>query len=109
MSPSVYMGKCEVVVGDVMRLLSVGVARSQSSRTLNASSILKVFGFSGDWEVDDLPPVKEMRGNWPSAGIRQFIASEGPGVNASEVALTQAPSRRSSRPHTSWTSPMTGR
>jgi len=84
---AVYMGKCEVVVDDIKRI-SAGVAHLQSGRKLSAAVILKVFGFSGDWEVDKLLQVKDMHGYWPNADNRRFIASEGPGVSASNFAST---------------------
>jgi len=84
---AVYMGKCEVVVDDVKRI-SAGVVHLQSGRKLEASVILKVFGFNGDWEVDKLLQVKSMYGYWPDKDNRRYIASEGPGVSASNFGGT---------------------
>eukprot|EP00439_Symbiodinium_sp_Y106_P053433 s2379_g7.t1 len=81
------MGKCEVIVDEVKRL-SEGRVHLQSGRELSVQTILKVFGFVGDQEVDRLLKIKSMYGYWADADNRRFTASENPGVYASNFGGT---------------------
>ncbi|CAE7320740.1 TNPO1 [Symbiodinium sp. CCMP2456] len=87
------MGKCEVIVDEVKRL-SEGRVHLQSGRELSVQTILKVFGFVGDQEVDRLLKIKSMYGYWADADNRRFTASENPGawsMPAISVALACPP------------------
>lgn len=81
------MGKCEVVVDDVKRL-SPGKVHLESGRDLKVDTILKVFGFTGLYEVDRLLKIKTMHGWWAEGDNRRHIASENPGVYAGNFAST---------------------
>jgi len=81
------MGKCEVIVDEVKRL-STGKVHLESGRELSVQTILKVFGFVGDFEVDRLLKIKTMYGFWPDADNRRYTASEHPGVHASNFGGT---------------------
>mmetsp|Transcript_35151 Transcript_35151/g.81022 ORF Transcript_35151/g.81022 Transcript_35151/m.81022 type:complete len:618 (-) Transcript_35151:111-1964(-) len=84
---AIAMGKCEVIVDEVKRL-SEGRVHLESGRELSVQTILKVFGFVGDMEVDRLMKVKNMTGYWAEADNRRYIASESPGVYASNFGGT---------------------
>eukprot|EP00913_Durusdinium_trenchii_P033252 g31129.t1 len=81
------MGKCEVVVDEVKRLTKQKV-HLESGRDLEVHTILKVFGFTGLYEVDRLLKIKTMSGFWAENDNRRYIASESPGVYAANFAGT---------------------
>jgi len=84
---AISMGKCEVVVDQVKRLSNQRI-HLESGRQIEVQAILKVFGFTGDWEVDRLMKVKSMTGLWADTDNRRYIASEFPGVFANNFAST---------------------
>merc|ERR1712107_926610 len=84
---AVYMQRCEVIVDSIKRMTDLTVHLG-SGRRLEASVMLKLLGFTGDFEVDRLLKVKEMVGFWANGDNRRYIASEGPGVSASNFGGT---------------------
>jgi len=84
---AVYMQRCEVIVDSVKRMTEDTV-HLQSGRRIEAAVMLKLLGFTGDFEVDRLLKVKEMAGFWANGDNRRYIASEGPGVSASNFGGT---------------------
>ncbi|CAJ1360802.1 unnamed protein product [Effrenium voratum] len=84
---AISMGKCEVIVDDVKRL-SEDKVHLESGRELQVQTILKVFGFTGLYEVDRLLKIKTMTGWWAEGDNRRYVASENPGVYAANFAST---------------------
>lgn len=84
---AVYMQKCEVVEDKVKRLTE-GAVHLDSGRKLQATVILKLLGFTGDFEVDRLLRIREMTGFWANGDSRRYCASEGPGVSAANFGGT---------------------
>lgn len=84
---AIYMGRLEVIIDKVKRL-APGSMHLESGRRLEASVILKLLGFTGDFDVDRLLKIKEMNGLWANGDNRRYIASEFPGVFANNFGGT---------------------
>lgn len=84
---AIYMQKCEVIEDGIQRL-SQRTVHLNSGRRLPADGLLKLFGFSGAFENDQLLGIKEMVGWWPNGDNRKFIAAEPIGVHAQNFGST---------------------
>jgi len=84
---AIAMGLLEVLEDSVKRL-SHRTIHLESGQKLEVGILLKLFGFSGAWEVDRLVGCKEMEGNWVNGDFRRFLCAEAIGVNAQNFGGT---------------------
>jgi len=80
---AVYMGKLEVIV-DTVKRLTKGKVHLASRKTLEVRGILKLLGFTGDWENDRLIKIKAMDGFWVNGDPLKYVCAEPVGVDAQE-------------------------
>lgn len=84
---AVYMGKCRIIE-DTVKRFTEKTCHLGNGGTIACDVVLKLFGFSGAWEVDRLMKIKQMYGFWPNADGRRFVWSEPPGVSATSFGST---------------------
>lgn len=83
-----YFGACEVVLGSIKRLSKGTIHLDTGKKVEGVSAILKLFGFEGEWEVDKLLQLKEMKGFWINGDHRRGHWSEFPEINAQRFGGT---------------------
>lgn len=80
-------GLMEVVIGNVKRC-TYQTLHIDSGRKIECAAVLKCTGCLGDWKVDKLLRIKEMRGNYVNGDPRRVCSGEADGINASQFSLT---------------------
>mmetsp|Transcript_29155 Transcript_29155/g.53686 ORF Transcript_29155/g.53686 Transcript_29155/m.53686 type:complete len:636 (-) Transcript_29155:69-1976(-) len=84
---STYMGLNEVIIDDVKRLTH-HCCHLLSGRTIECQVLLKLLGFHGAFQVDQLLKLKQMYGFWVNGDNRRYCVAEPIGVNANSFAGT---------------------
>lgn len=85
---AMYYGKCEHLVDDIKRVSRHRV-HLKSERTLeDVTSLLKLLGFTGEFENDKLMKLKELFGFWCNKDFRRYIVAEPLGVDANNFGCT---------------------
>uniref|UniRef100_A0A7S2QF90 Uncharacterized protein n=1 Tax=Zooxanthella nutricula TaxID=1333877 RepID=A0A7S2QF90_9DINO len=82
-------GLMEIVIGEVKRMTH-HTLHLNTGRKLQCEAVLKCTGCLGDWKVDKLLHIREMRGIFVNLDPRRVVSGEADGINASQFAATTA-------------------
>merc|ERR1712032_1791821 len=77
---SAAYGLMNIVVSDVKRCTE-HCLHLENGEKLNCEVVLKCTGCLGDWKVDRLLKIKEMRGNYVNGDVRRACSGEADGIN----------------------------
>jgi len=86
---SAAYGLMNIVVSDVKRCTE-HCLHLENGEKLHCEVVLKCTGCLGDWKVDRLLKIKEMRGNYVNGDVRRACSGEADGINASQFTATTA-------------------
>jgi len=84
---AIAMGVCEVVVDQIKRL-SRHTVHLEGGTKLGCTVMLKLLGFTGQWDNDRLMGVKELTGFWVNEDCRRALFAEPISVSASNFGGT---------------------
>jgi len=82
-------GLMEITVDEVKRA-TFHTLHLESGGKIECEVILKCTGCLGDWKVDKLLKIKEMRGLFVNGDFRRACSGEADGINAAQFAATTA-------------------
>jgi len=82
-------GLMEIVIGEVKRC-TYHTLHLESGRKIECECVLKCTGCLGDWKVDKLLKIKEMRGSYVNGDFRRVCSGEADGINAAQFTATTA-------------------
>jgi len=80
-------GITEILVGETKRC-TFHTLHLEDGRKVECEAVLKCTGQLGDWKVDKLLKIKEMRGMYVNGDFRRACSGEADGINASQFSLT---------------------
>mmetsp|Transcript_84984 Transcript_84984/g.275218 ORF Transcript_84984/g.275218 Transcript_84984/m.275218 type:complete len:386 (+) Transcript_84984:3-1160(+) len=80
-------GLMNIIVGSVKRC-TFHTLHLEDGNKIECEVVLKCTGCLGDWKVDKLLKIKEMRGLYVNGDIRRVCSGEADGINASQFSLT---------------------
>jgi hypothetical protein len=82
-------GILEIKVGVIKRLTYQTIHCEDGSK-IECHALLKCTGCTGDWRVDKLMKIKEMRGPFINGDVRRVCTGEADGINAAQFTTTTA-------------------
>jgi len=85
---SMFYGKCTHLVDDISEVGYRSIHLKSGRRLDDISAMLKVLGFTGEWENDRLMKSKEQHGFWCHGDHRRYVVAEPIGVDANNFAST---------------------
>mmetsp|Transcript_70948 Transcript_70948/g.169919 ORF Transcript_70948/g.169919 Transcript_70948/m.169919 type:complete len:717 (+) Transcript_70948:128-2278(+) len=86
---AIYMGKLEVVVDPGIKRLSKHCVHLEGGRKIGCKHILKLLGFTGELDVDNLMNVNDgLLGFWADGDARRTIVAEPVSVMATKMGAT---------------------
>jgi len=80
-------GLCEIVTSQVRRCTH-HTLHLENGDKIETSVVLKCTGCLGDWKVDEIMKIKEMKGMYVNGDIRRACTGEADGINAASFGAT---------------------